>query len=108
MTTLILPVAYNFQFVNSAPITSTKLGDGYSLDSGAYNQRDTQITISANITTQTKLTEVLDLFESLAGKEKFDWRPSSEYPLRSWFCESWNIRWEADNLWILGASFNSR
>ena len=114
MALLVLPVEFNFQVRNSSPSVVAPLGDGYRMSSLARSQlSQTSIAVVANITTSVKLSEVLDLFESLAGRATFEWRPTADYPLRSWFVEQWSVSWEGvqpsgDGLWILTATFESR
>lgn len=91
---------------------SQKLGDGYTVNSNNI-LKNKSVEVTAYITDQTKLDEVLELFESLAGQSTFDWQPTPDYPLTAYYVEQWNIEWQGVDasgvkLWQLSATFINR
>jgi phage-related protein len=103
---LLLPIAYNFNFQTQSSLPSLELGDGYSLSNiNSINNGTKVINVTAFIKEQTKLDEIVGIFTNLKGRSPFQWQPSDEYPIQTYYCESWNIQWNALALWTLSATF---
>lgn len=104
MTILTLSPNWGFQQTNKPVTNRIKLGDGYSLDTFYPDSYREEWSLTGNGLSDNEMNAYVVFLENHAGVDSFQWRPTDQFAYKNFWCISFSVVEEADNLWKISLS----